>query len=335
MFGERVMRAFLFCGLWALVCIWVFTAPLTAQTCYTSGDMDAGVESALQTTAKTLFNAAAGGDVAKMRQTAISSLAANFSGIENAVKENQSNFSGASTKSRPAFLLKTEGSSPQSQEFLCGVFGANGQTANSAIFQIPGLPAGSYGVVTLDATAPKKTFMVTFVLQQESTTWKLAGFYVRDSQIAGHDANWFAEQARAFKAKGQNRNAYLYFLQSRYLMVPVDFMSTRATDRLYDEAQTVKPADLPPGNLPAPNGKMYKLTTMFPLAVGNDLELVVKFESADVSNTGAAFQDNVAVMKGIVSKYPEFRDAFAGVVVRGVEPSGRDYGTMLPMKDIK
>jgi len=29
------------------------------------------------------------------------------------------------------------------------------------------------------------------------------------------------------------------------------------------------------------------------------------------------------------------RDAFAGIVVRAVEPSGRDYGSMLPMKDIK
>ena len=34
-------------------------------------------------------------------------------------------------------------------------------------------------------------------------------------------------------------------------------------------------------------------------------------------------------------KYPEFRDAFDGVVARAVEPSGRDYGSLLPMKDIK
>jgi hypothetical protein len=40
-------------------------------------------------------------------------------------------------------------------------------------------------------------------------------------------------------------------------------------------------------------------------------------------------------MKALVLKYPEVRDAFDGVVVRGVEPSGKDYGTMLPMKDIK
>jgi hypothetical protein len=55
----------------------------------------------------------------------------------------------------------------------------------------------------------------------------------------------------------------------------------------------------------------------------------------DVSNTNLAYQDNIAVMKGLVAKYPELRDAFAGVVARAVDPSGRDYGTLLAMKDIK
>ena len=57
--------------------------------------------------------------------------------------------------------------------------------------------------------------------------------------------------------------------------------------------------------------------------------------SADVSNSGQTFQDNQAVIKAVVSKYPEFRDGFDSVVVRAVEPSGRDFGSLLPMKDIK
>jgi hypothetical protein len=40
-------------------------------------------------------------------------------------------------------------------------------------------------------------------------------------------------------------------------------------------------------------------------------------------------------MKALLTKYPELRDAFAAVVARGVDPSGRDYGTMSAMKDIK
>jgi 16S rRNA G527 N7-methylase RsmG len=65
------------------------------------------------------------------------------------------------------------------------------------------------------------------------------------------------------------------------------------------------------------------------------LDLVVKYQTADVSNTGQAFQDNMAVMKALVQKFPELREAFDGVVARAVESSGRDYGTMMPMKEIK
>jgi hypothetical protein len=65
------------------------------------------------------------------------------------------------------------------------------------------------------------------------------------------------------------------------------------------------------------------------------LELLVRYQTASVSDSGQAFQENMAVMKALVQKYPEVRDAFDGVVARGVESSGRDYGTMMPMKDIK
>jgi hypothetical protein len=101
----------------------------------------------------------------------------------------------------------------------------------------------------------------------------------------------------------------------------------------------VKPADFPlDGNtadLTAAGGKTYKLTAIFPLAVGQDFDLVVKHQSADVSNTGQTFQENMAVMKALVTKFPEVRDAFEGIVARAVEPSGKDYGSLMPMKDIK
>jgi hypothetical protein len=77
------------------------------------------------------------------------------------------------------------------------------------------------------------------------------------------------------------------------------------------------------------------LTALFPLPVDNQLDLVIKYQSADVSNTARTFEENMTVTKALVAKYPEFRDAFDGIVTRAVEPSGRDYGSLLPMKEIK
>ena len=313
----------------------MFSAFAAAQTCLTAADMDEPTRNALVSAAKKYFDMAARGDAASLKQNAIASLASDFGAIETAIKDNQANFSGAQANARLPFLLKAEGTAPLPKaEFLCGVFGAQGQTRDSAEFVIPNLPPGNYGVVILDVPTSKGANTVSFVLQQHGNDWKLGGFFARPAQVAGHDGNWFIEQARSYKSKSQNHNAWFYYMEGRDLLMPVPFMYTQLTDRLYDEMQTVKPADLPPSDLPS-GGKTYKLTQLFPLAVGKDLDLVVKYQSADVSNTAQIFQDNAAVMKGLVTKYPELRDAFAGIVARAVEPSGRDYGSLLAMKDIK
>jgi hypothetical protein len=325
---------------WGVRCgglLLMLTAAVTlhAQTCLTASDMDAATKTALINAAQSYFDMVARGDAATLRQNAIVGVAADFSGIEAAIKDNQSSFAGAKPAPRSPFLLQAEGTANlERAEFLCGVFGPRGQTADSVVFMIPNLPPGSYGVVTQDVSTAKGPYTISYVLEQQGSAWKLGGLYIKSSQAGGHDGNWFADRARELKAKGQNHAAWLYYLEARDLLVPVTFMSTMATDKFYDESQSVKPADLPPFDLTA-SGKTFKLTAMFPLAVAGDLDLVVKYQSANVSNAELTYRDNVAVMKALLAKYPELRGVFDGVIARAVEPSGRDYGSMLAMKDVK
>jgi len=309
-----------------------------AQTCSTASDMDPATRNGLENAAQRYFEMAARGDSASLKQNAIPSLASQFAGIETAVKDNRSSLSGATATPRPPFLLKQEARATEERtEFLCGVFGPTGQTANSTEFIIPNLSAGTYGIVTLDVNGANGPRTVSFVLEQQASDWKMGGLYVKDPKIKGHDALWFADQARAFKGKGQNHNAWLYYLEARELLVAVPFMSTKMTDQLYDESQTVKPTDLPLDGATvdlAAGTKTYRLTAMFSVPVGQDLDLVVKYQAADVSDSAKTFQENLAVMRAVLTKFPEFRQAFDGIVARAVEPSGRDYGSLLAMKDI-
>ncbi len=246
---------------------------------------------------------------------------------------------GSKATARPPFLLEAEGTAPIPRaEFFCGVFGKSGQTRESAAFSINGLAPGKYGVVILDVASSKGAYMVSLILQQLGSDWKLGGLYIKAAQLGGHDSDWFIARAQQYQAKGQVHSAWLYYVVARSLISPLSFMSTAATDKLYDDSAKLQPADFPADGKTADlsaGAATYKLTALFPEVVGNDLDLIVRYQAADVSNTNVTYQSNVAVMKALLAKYPELREAFASVVARAVDPSGHDYGTMLAMKDIK
>lgn len=310
-----------------------------AQTCQTANDMDPALRAAITNAGQRYFEMAVKGDTASMRQSAIPSLASNFGGIEATVKSQKQNLAASQATLKAAFLLDADAQPNQRSEFYCGVFGKNGQTADSAAFYFDNLPSGKYAVVLLDATSPQGRTMFSEVLQQIGPDWKLGDLYVKSAKVAGHDSDWFLARARDYKSKGQLRNAWVYFKQSMDLVARgMPFMSTLTTDRLYDEIQTAQPPDLPANGKPVDlvaGATTYTLVAVYPAMIGNDFDLFVKHRVADASNSNQVFQDNIAVMKAIIAKYPEFREAFPGMEALAVDSNGRDYGTLLAMKDIK
>lgn len=310
----------------------------SGQTCMVGDEIDAATRTTLENTAKQYFDWTEKGDTASIKQNSIPSVAADFGGIESAVKDGQTQFAGGQATARPPFLLHAEGSESSARvEFLCGVFGKAGQTSNSAVFVIPNLPPGDYAVTIMDVAA-KSPSTLSLVLQKMGNDWKLGGYYARPTQIGGHNGAWFRDKAREFKAKGENHNAWMYYIEARNLMAPVPFMSTQETDWMYDESQSLQPADAPSADAPvelSANGKIYRVTSVFPIGVADDIDLVMKYQCASVSNTAQTYQDNLAAIHALVAKYPEYRNGFTSIIARAVEPSGRDYGTMLAVKDIK
>jgi hypothetical protein len=322
-----------------LVALACCAASAYGQSCELGSDLDDAVRNAITTAAQRYFDMAAKADTASLKQNAIPSLAADFSGVENTIKDNQKQMAGAQATAKQVFELQAEGTAPLPRaEFYCGVFGKNGQTPGSAEFFLDNLPPGTYAVVVLDAASGQSHLSFSEVLQQAGTDWKLGGLYVKPAQIAGHDSDWFLARARDSKSKGQALNAWLFFQQTRSMLSPLPFMSTLASDKIMEEMQGAQPADMPAHGKTADlvaGTATYKLTSAFPQAVGDDLDLVVKYQAADVSNTNAAYQSNVAVMKALVTAHPELRSAFAAVVARAVDPAGHDYGTLMAMGEIK
>ena len=306
-----------------------------AQECQAASEMDAAVRSAMERAAQQYFQMAAQGDVGSLRQNAIPSVADNFNSIAGAVLDNKPNLAGATATTRGSYLLLAPGNAPLTRaEFFCGIF----NSPNRVSFVISSLPSGRYGVVIQDVKGGKQAESLSFVLQEVGGSWKLGGLYIRFTEAGGHDAKWYLERAKQFKSKGQMHNAWFYYQEALNLQEPVPFMSTGYLDRIFEEAEAVKPADLPGDQamqLNAPGGKTYSVTKLATAYFGDNLELEMTYSASDVSNRSAVYADNLAAIKALVTKYPELRDGFGEVVARAVTPAGQDYGTAMAIKDVK
>lgn len=306
-----------------------------AETCSTGGDLDAQTRASIQTTAKSVYDMAARGDIFNLRQNAVPSLQNSFGGISQAVTDNKANLTDTNPTLQGVYVLDASGDTGtvQRAEFFCGIFNSPDRTG----FILNNLPAGIYAVAIEQARGPKPVSLA-IVLQAMNGQWKIGGFYIKQTTANGHDGNWYWQQAKDFAAKGQKHNAFFYYVEARELLAPVPFMTTPTLDKLYDETQSEEPQDLPvngPVTLTGPDGKSYQLTSALPLATQDGLDLVLKQQVPDASNTAVAFQMNMGLMKAAVAKWPEVRDIFTTVVARALDAQGHDYGTPLSMKEIK
>jgi hypothetical protein len=313
----------------------LFAAPVLAETCTGGSDLDPQTRASLETTARSVYNMAAKGNVYGLKQNSVASLANSFGGVEQVVIDNKANLASSQPTLRGTYFLdaSTGTGTIARAEFYCGIFNSADRTG----FILNNLPAGKYAVVIEEAHGATP-LTLSLVLQVVDGAWKIGGFYVKQTTANGHDGKWYWDQAKQFAAKGQKHNAFFYYLEASDLMHPVAFITDPTLDKLYDEIQAAIPPDVPmngPVTLTGPDGKNYQLTSAAPLVVKDGLSLLLKQLVPDASDTTAAFQANMGLMKAGVAKWPEIRDIFTSLVARAQDAQGRDYGSLLNMKDIK
>ena len=85
----------------ALALLAFSTSSVVAESCATSSDMDEATRAALMAAGARYFNLIGKGDAAALRQSAIPSLASDFSEIETTIKDNQAALAGSKGAARP------------------------------------------------------------------------------------------------------------------------------------------------------------------------------------------------------------------------------------------
>jgi len=305
-----------------------------AQTCQTRDEVPEPSRKAVENASQQLLDQAIRGDVAAMQTSAITSLQARFGGIAAAVTDHKAVFAGDHATIRTLFTLATgETPSPDGQ-FYCGVFSANGQSGTSAEFALPGLPTGKYAIVIYDLAGTEGPHALTVILQDVGG-WKLAGFYIRPQSAAGHDGLWYLQRARDFKAKGQNHNAWFYYVTSWNLMAPVNFMSTKLLTTINEESSSIRPKDVPEDGGAAPfsfNGRTYKITEMSVVRGPTNFDLNIKYSVPATADSKAVLEDARNLCNAYLGQYPETREGFNNILAHAIDPSGGDVAGLVALK---
>ncbi len=334
-FAYRTRNYSLLLTVLLLLAVMITAPAVTAQTCSSGADLDVPTRNAVEAAARQFLDMSAHGDVAGLKANAIPAIAGDFGSIEQAVVTNKPYFAQGPATVSGTYVLdasQAKGTIPRA-DFYCGIY----NSPDRLVFSISNLPAGRYALV-MQKVAGKDPITLSLILQNVNGAWKLAGYYPRLDSIGGHDGQWYLTKAREYKSKGQLHNAWFYYLTAWDLMAPVNFMSTPQLDKIAAEMQGARPSDMPGDASPlslAANGKTFKVTEMVAVPVESNLDLRIRYENPQASDSSVAFQDNMAVIKAIVAKYPELREAFAAVIARAMDASGHEYGSLLPMKDIK
>ena len=116
----------------------------------------------------------------------------------------------------------------------------------------------------------------------------------------------------------------------------MDFLSSPNLEKLHKEAQTVRPAEMPgqsPMTLKA-GGQSFEITSMRTDSSLGGLDLVINYNTKDVSDPVATHAQIVELMKAMLAQYPQLRQAFHGLWVYAHAANQNPYAIELPMNQI-
>jgi hypothetical protein len=309
-----------------------------AVSCTTQAEMKEPERAAIALAAHSLAAKMQANDVNGVRSATIPSVATNFNGIASSIQKLNPDLAGATLNVTSVYDLDATDIQPgeDSVQFFCGV------AANDlhVIFNIPGLPAGHFAFAIVEASGVKNPQRLSMLLEksgaQNTGTWQLAGFFPRPLMSAGHDGVWYWTKARQYEKAGNPWTAYFYYQTAIYLLHPAEFLDSNNFDKLVQELRGATPGGLP-GAQPMTvnvNGAPVAITNIRTDSTLGGFDLVVRYETTDVSNPAAARTKTVALMKALLALHPEWKDAFHGMWIFAAAPNQPPFSLELPMSQI-
>jgi hypothetical protein len=286
-----------------------------ASSCTTQAALSAQDRSAIAAASEHVGQAVLQQDMTALHADLLQAVADQWDGIQNEAQQGAPLVKNGHLQLRNAYLLDaTSNTSVADTQFFC----SNATGSLTVTVTMRALPPGRYALVIADVPGSATNAQIGVVLVWDATGaapgWKLGGLSIRQGSFGTHDGLWFWTHGRALAAAGAPWSAWYSYEAARYLLVPVDFISSPNLDKLNQEQSQI--AGSPTGAFPLtlPDGaRTWKIENLRLDTSLHEADLGVTYESLGISDPAAARTEAIAVLSALLKAHPELRQDFHGL----------------------
>ena len=282
-----------------------------ATSCTTQAELSPQDRDALGGAGSRLAGAVMQQDFTTLQAALLPAVAQQWDGIRGVVEQGAPLLKGGQIQLRSLYLLDaTTLTAPADAQFFC----SNANGSMTVTISMRSLPAGKYAVVLADAPGAQLAGQMGFILGWDANAWKMGGVFIRPGMLDGHDGVWYWERGREMAKANSSWSAWFCYEAARYLLVPVDFLSSPNLEKLGQEQAAVKnsPAESFPYSVPD-GARTWKIDAVRLDTSLRQADLGVTYESTGVTDPAAMRTEAVAVLSAFLKAQPTLRQGFHGL----------------------
>ena len=304
-----------------------------ASSCTSEPQLGSLDRDALSAIITKVANAVIAQDDSTLQAVLLPQEAAQWEGIRGTVEQAAPLVKGGQFQLRSLYLLDASDQTvPQDTQFFCS--SASGSLTVS--ITMSALPPGRYAVALADALGTPESGQMGVILAWDgaATAWKLAGLTVRPGVFGGHDGVWYWVRGRSL-AKADPWSAWFSYDAARYLLLPVDFLSSPNLDKLRQEQALIMPSPQSAFPLSLVDGdRTWKIEAVGLDPALHEADLGVVYESTGVTDPAAMRTEATAVLSAFLKAQPGIRANFHGLWAYSEKDGKRTAVMELPMAKI-
>jgi hypothetical protein len=294
----------------------LFTAPAAsfAVSCTTQAALQPQDRNALAAISQRLTVAILQQDYSTLQAQLLPAIASQWDGIHGEVELGAPLVKGGQAQIQAIYLLDASAQTETTDDqFFC----SNASGSLTVTVNMHALPPGKYAVVLAEAAGAPLGGQIGLIVVWDPTgstpSWRLGGVSVRQGIVDGHDGVWYWSRARTLATTSGPWSAWYSFDMARYLLLPVDFLSSPNMDKLNREQTQLK--DVPgPFPLSLDDGpRNWKIDAVRIDTTLRQSDLSVTYESLGISDPAASRTEAIAVLTAFLKAHPELRENFHGL----------------------